>query len=602
MNKNPLWKYVLIAVVLSVAAIFALPNLYPADPALQISGDRGVPVNDTLVQRVNATLAQQNITAKSVEIVNNRVEVRLNDLDDQAVIFRPVKEALQDDSYVTAQNLLPTTPKWLKSLNAKPMYLGLDLRGGVHFLMQLDMASVISGEIKNYNSDLKTSLKRANAKYGKVTNTEDSLNLTFKNVADLKKAKDVIQREIASELDLAEVDDLTLRAGISDAKLRDIKRSAVKRNITALRKRVNELGVAEPVIQQQGADRIVVQLPGIQDPVQAKKILGSTATLAFRLVDTEADPYSNYVPASSQKYRERNGNPVVLKRRPSISGDKITNAASGFDNQGSGTPNVSITMNAVGAKQMANMTQDNIKKPMATVFIEYIDGKKKEEVISVATIQAVLSKNFQITGLDSPEEAYELALLLRAGALAAPMTFVEERTVGPSLGADNIKQGFRSVMIGFLLVVIFMAIYYRVFGLVANVALFLNLALIVAVLSMLQATLTLPGIAGIVLTVGMAVDANVLIFERIREELRAGQSPQAAIEGGYAKAFSTIADANVTTLIAALVLFVFGTGPIKGFAVTLSIGIMASMFTAIVVTRVLVNLIYGHTRGKALAV
>lgn len=602
MNKNPLWKYVLIAVVLSVAAIFALPNLYPADPALQISGDRGVPVNDTLVQRVNATLAQQNITAKSVEIVNNRVEVRLNDLDDQAVIFRPVKEALQDDSYVTAQNLLPTTPKWLKSLNAKPMYLGLDLRGGVHFLMQLDMASVISGEIKNYNSDLKTSLKRANAKYGKVTNTQDSLNLTFKNVADLKKAKDVIQREIASELDLAEVDDLTLRAGISDAKLRDIKRSAVKRNITALRKRVNELGVAEPVIQQQGADRIVVQLPGIQDPVQAKKILGSTATLAFRLVDTEADPYSNYVPASSQKYRERNGNPVVLKRRPSISGDKITNAASGFDNQGSGTPNVSITMNAVGAKQMANMTQDNIKKPMATVFIEYIDGKKKEEVISVATIQAVLSKNFQITGLDSPEEAYELALLLRAGALAAPMTFVEERTVGPSLGADNIKQGFRSVMIGFLLVVIFMAIYYRVFGLVANVALFLNLALIVAVLSMLQATLTLPGIAGIVLTVGMAVDANVLIFERIREELRAGQSPQAAIEGGYAKAFSTIADANVTTLIAALVLFVFGTGPIKGFAVTLSIGIMASMFTAIVVTRVLVNLIYGHTRGKALAV
>ncbi len=601
MNQNPLWKYLLIAVVLTVAAIFALPNLYPADPSLQISGDRGVPVDDALLQRVNATLEQQGVVAKSVEIADNRVEVRLNNLDDQQAIFKPMQSAVRDGSYITAQNLLPTTPKWLKSFNAKPMYLGLDLRGGVHFLMQLDMASVISGEIKNYNSDIKSTLSKAKAKYGKVTTVDDSLQIAFKSAADLDKAKDVIQRQISGELDLVEVDDVTMRANISDAKLLEIKRSAVKRNITALRKRVNELGVAEPVIQQQGMDRIVVQLPGIQDPVQAKKILGSTATLAFRLLDTEADPYSSYVPASSQKYRERNGNPVVLKRRPSISGDKITNAASGFDNQG-GTPNVSITMNAVGAKQMARMTQDNIKKPMATVFIEYIDGKKKEEVISVATIQAVLSKNFQITGLDSPAEAYDLALLLRAGALAAPMTFVEERTVGPSLGADNIKQGFRSVMIGFLLVVIFMAFYYRVFGLIADVALFLNLALIVAVLSMLQATLTLPGIAGIVLTVGMAVDANVLIFERIREELRAGQSPQAAIDGGYAKAFSTIADANVTTLIAALVLFVFGTGPIKGFAVTLSIGIMASMFTAIVVTRVLVNLIYGRSRGKALAV
>ncbi len=407
-----------------------------------------------------------------------------------------------------------------------------------------------------------------------------------------------------------------LLAGPGEQEIREIRKFALQQNILTLRNRVNELGVAEPVIQQQGAQRIVVQLPGVQDTAQAKRILGATATLEYRAVDVEHDvqqALAGQVPAGSSLYKERNGNPVLLKKSIIATGNQIINAAAGFDSQ-SGSPNVTVMLDAKGARSMLDFTKESVGKPMAVVFIEnktetrIVDGKpvktsvKVEEVVSVATIRDVFSKRFQTTGLDSPEEAHELALVLRSGALAAPIEIVEERTIGPSLGKDNIAQGFRSVIIGFCAVLIFMAVYYRVFGLVADLALTINLVLMVAILSMLQATLTLPGIAGIVLTVGMAVDANVLIFERIREELRNGNSPQASIQAGYEKAFSTIADANITTLIAAIVLLSYGTGPIKGFAVTLSIGIMTSMFTAIMGTRAVINLIYGGRRSARLMI
>ncbi len=608
MNHNPLWKYILILVVVVTALIYAAPNLYPADPSLQISADKGSVIDVAREESVRSVIEESGVSIKSIERNDKSMLVRLNSLDDQQDVFTPVKDSLDSlgSRFVTAQNLAPTTPGWLQSFNAKPMYLGLDLRGGVHFLMQLDMEDVISRSLKNNVDDIKAALQRAEIKYKSVTNDDSSVKVIYRNPADQDKAVDLLVRELGTDLEFTSSDTGETLARAKDTSLQEVKRFAVKQNITALRKRVNELGVAEPVIQQQGLERIVVELPGIQDTAYAKKILGSTATLEFRLVDVEADPYSaassGVIPSGSQIYRDRTGNPVLLKRRDLVSGKHIINAASGFDSESS-TPNVSITLDGVGAKLMSRLTAPNIGRPMASVFIEKLpDGRTKTEVINVATIQSELYKNFQITGLDSPDEARDLALLLRAGALAAPMTFVEERTVGPSLGQANIEQGFKSVMYGFVLVVIFMFIYYRIFGFIANIALCLNLVLIVSVLSMLQATLTLPGIAGIVLTVGMAVDANVLIFERIREELRAGQSPQAAIDSGYAKAFSTIADANITTLIAALVLFVFGTGPIKGFAVTLSIGILSSMFTAIVVTRVLANLIYGRKRGKALAI
>ncbi len=608
MNHNPLWKYVLIAVVLTTAFIYAAPNLYPADPSLQISADKGSVIDVAREEGVRSVIEAEGISIKSITRTDKAMLVRLNSIDDQQAAFDPVKDSLQaiGPQYVTAQNLAPTTPAWLQKFNAKPMYLGLDLRGGVHFLMQLDMEDVISRSLKNNVDDIRTALQTAKLSYKTITNDETSVKITYHNPSDRELAEDLLLRELGTDLEFTGTATGETNAQAKESSLQEVKRFAVKQNITALRKRVNELGVAEPVIQQQGLERIVVELPGIQDTAYAKKILGSTATLEFRLVDIQADPYSaassRVIPSGSQLERDRTGNPVLLKRRDMVSGKHIINAASGFDSE-SGTPNVSITLDGVGAKLMSRLTAPNIGRPMASVFIEKLpDGRDKREVINQATIQSELYKNFQITGLDSPDEARDLALLLRAGALAAPMTFVEERTVGPSLGAANVEQGFKSVMYGFILVVIFMFIYYRTFGFIANIALCLNLVLIVSVLSMLQATLTLPGIAGIVLTVGMAVDANVLIFERIREELRAGQSPQAAIDSGYAKAFSTIADANITTLIAAVVLFVFGTGPIKGFAVTLSIGIVSSMFTAIIVTRVLANLIYGRKRGKALAI
>jgi preprotein translocase subunit SecD len=617
MNQYPLWKYLLIVAVLLVGAIYALPNLYGEDPSLQVSGTRSGIVDDTVAVTVSKALADAEIPVKAVESGEGRLLVRFDDTETQLKAVDYVKAALGTD-YVVALNLAPATPAWLQHFNAMPMYLGLDLRGGVHFLLEVDMDGAVKQAIERYSGDLRTLLRESKIRYALIRAEEKGVRILLRDADDRDSAYKVIHRELP-DLVIEEVD-LNGKPGLlaspGEREVQEIRQFALQQNILTLRNRVNELGVAEPVIQQQGGARIVVQLPGVQDTAQAKRILGATATLEYRAVDTEHDleaALNGKVPAGSRLYRQRNGNQVLLKKSVIATGDQIVNARSGFDQQ-SGSPNVSVTLDAKGARNMLKFTRENVGKPMAVVFIEnrtetrMVAGKpvkrpvKVEEVVSVATIRDVFSKRFQTTGLDSPQEAHELALLLRAGALAAPMEIVEERTVGPSLGKDNIEQGFNSVIIGFLAVLVFMAFYYRVFGLVADMALALNLVLIVAVLSMLQATLTLPGIAGIVLTVGMAVDANVLIFERIREELSNGNSPQTSIHAGYEKAFSTIADANITTLIAAIVLLSFGTGPVKGFAVTLSIGIVTSMFTAIMGTRSVINLIYGRRRVARLSI
>ncbi len=617
MNQYSIWRYLLILAVLLVGVIYALPNLYGEDPALQISGTRSGTVDSSTADTVAATLKTADIPVKSIESGEGRLLIRFNDTEAQIKAVDFVKSVLGTD-YVVALNLAPATPEWLGKLNALPMYLGLDLRGGVHFLLEVDMDAAVDLAIERYTGELRTILREAKIRYASIRAEGSGVRILFRSAEDRDKAHNVIRKE-SPTLQLEDFDDgerIGLLASLNEQEARDIRQFALQQNILTLRNRVNELGVAEPVIQQQGTQRIVVQLPGVQDTAQAKRILGATATLEYRAVDIEHDveqAVAGKIPAGSRLYRDRNGNPVLLKKSVIATGDQITNARSGFDQQ-SGTPNVSVMLDAKGARSMLKFTKENVGKPMAVVFIEnrtetkLVDGKpvktttKVEEVVSVATIRDVFSKRFQTTGLDSPSEAHELALILRSGALAAPIDIVEERTVGPSLGKDNIKQGFNSVVIGFVAVLLFMTVYYRVFGLVADLALALNLVLIVAILSMLQATLTLPGIAGIVLTVGMAVDANVLIFERIREELRNGNSPNASIQAGYEKAFSTIADANITTLIAAIVLLSYGTGPIKGFAVTLSIGIVTSMFTAIMGTRAVINLLYGGRRVARLLI
>lgn len=609
MNRYPLWKYILIAVVMLVGLVFAFPNLYPADPALQITSSSSELMNADVQNKVEELLKNKQFAYKSISFDEEKMLVRFSDLDVQREAFGEVKEAL-GSNYVTALNLAPTTPAWLRALGAGPMYLGLDLRGGVHFLLEVDMKEAVVKATDRYATDFRTTLREAKIRYLGVTRDANRLVVKFKTAEERAKALSALSKDLNTELVFKETqtgETLTITAEVREDRIREIQLFAVKQNMTALRKRVNELGVSEPIIQQQGSSRIVVQLPGVQDTARAKKILGATATLEFRMVDEEADSFTaqstGRVPAGDRLYKERNGSPILLKRRVMLTGEYIINAQSGIDPD-TQTPDVSITLDGKGAKIFNKATTENVKRLMAVVFIETKpEGGKIEEVINVARIQEPLSKRFHITGLDSTREARDLALLLRAGALAAPMRFVEERTVGPTLGKANIRQGFKAVMLGFILVIIFMILFYRLFGLLATVALSLNLVLIVAVLSIIQATLTLPGIAGIVLTVGMAVDANVLIFERIREELRAGNSPHASIDAGYDKALSTIADANITTLIAALVLYAFGTGPIKGFAVTLSIGIVSSMFTAIMVTRGLVNLIYGRkARLKSLAI
>lgn len=618
-NQYPLWKSLLIALVVLIAAIYALPNLYGEDPAVQISTAERGEITPATQSRVKSILEQRGIPFKSVEQEGGKLLARFNRTEDQLKGMDWIRQEL-GDQYITALNLAQTTPEWLRGVGGEPMYLGLDLRGGVHFLMEVDMDEAITKAEQRYVSDLRVILRKEKVRYKSIgRGDEGGVVLRFANSGSREVAGKRIKQEYPRLL-LEESDDNGMQLlvlTIGKQELEETRKFALQQNITTLRNRVNELGVAEPVIQQQGKNRIVVQLPGVQDTARAKEILGATATLEFRLVSEGHDPYEaaeqGRVPAGALLYKERDGTPVLLKRRVLLTGDSVIDASSGIEQQ-SGSAAVFITLDGKGARRMSNGTRDNIGKRMAVVFIEtkmetqMVDGervrirKKKQEVINVAVIRDQLGKRFQVTGLDSTEEARDLALLLRAGALAVPMEIVEERTVGPSLGQDNIDKGFLSVMIGFMLVLIFMAIYYRVFGLVANLALSLNLVLIVAVLSLIQATLTLPGIAGIVLTVGMAVDANVLIFERIREELRSGNSPQASIHAGYDKAFSTIMDANVTTLIAAIVLFAFGTGPIKGFAVTLSIGIVTSMFTALMGTRAVINLIYGGRKVKELSI
>jgi preprotein translocase subunit SecD len=543
--------------------------------------------------------------------------LRFDDVEQQLKAADDIRIALGTD-YTVALNLAPSTPAWLQDINALPMYLGLDLRGGLHFLMEVDTELVMRQAMENNANELRDLIRKQKLGFPSIRNDKDTITIKFHTADKRDKAHSAIRAEL-SDLDFTDYEEgseFYISAVLKKTAVIDLKKSAIQQNVTTLRNRVNELGVAEPVIQQQGDDRIVVQLPGIQDSARAKKILSATATLEFRLVDTSVSPQdavNGRIPPTAKLYYDRNGQPVVLKKRLIITGDRITSASSGFDSQ-SGKPDVNISLDGAGARIMGQTTKKNLKKPMAVVFIEHkdvvamVDGKKVyttkkvEEVINVATIQGVFSKRFQITGLDEPNEARNLALLLRAGALAAPIRIIEERTIGPSLGKDNIAQGMNSVIIGMALVIVFMIFWYRGFGLVANIALLVNLVLIVAVLSMLQATLTLPGIAGIVLTVGMAVDANVLIFERIREELRIGNTPQASIHAGYEKAFSTIADANITTLIAAIVLYIFGTGSIKGFAITLSIGIVTSMFTAIMGTRAIINLSIGGKRIKTLSI
>jgi preprotein translocase subunit SecD len=616
-NQYPLWKYLLIAAVLVVSILYALPNLYGEDPAVQVSSTRAV-IDEGTQRTVEQTLRVAGIGHKLVEATPDRLMVRFFDTDSQLAAADLIKDAL-GPAYVVALNLAPATPGWLQSLNALPMYLGLDLRGGVHFLMEVDMDAAVRQAEERYAGELRALLRGERVRYVTVAREAAGVEIRFREAAERDQAREAIRRDyrdlLVSEHEIG--GEHFLRVNIGDEERREIRRFAVQQNITTLRNRVNELGVAEPVIQQQGDHRIVVQLPGVQDTARAKEILGATATLEFRMVaeteDAAQAAATSRVPAGTRLYRERDGQPVLLENRVMLTGDYITDASSGIEQQ-TGSPAVFITLDGRGASLMTAGTRDNVGRLMAVVFIESKSETRRvndelvrtrttvEEVINIARIREQLGRRFQITGLDGTQEARNLALLLRAGALAAPIDIVEERTVGPSLGRENIVQGTNATILGFVLVVVFMGLYYRVFGLVANMALALNLVIIVAVLSMLQATLTLPGIAGIVLTVGMAVDANVLIFERIREELRNGNTPQAAIHAGYERALSTIADANITTLIAALVLFIFGTGPIKGFAITLSIGIAASMFTAIMGTRAVINLVYGGRRVARLAI
>ena len=620
-NHYAPWKYILLCLVVALGVLYATPNLYGEDPAVQISHRVNL-INEEELAHMRDLLANEGVSYRSIEIGTGHLLIRFDSEDQQLRAVTQIRDLLGniDKRYGVALNLAPATPDWLSNLNALPMYLGLDLRGGVHFLMEVDMDSAIEKSLERLAGEVRIFMRGEKIRYKAVQASAQNVSIRFGSAVERDAARLRLEEEYREFLFENSNDDRSwfVKLSLSQTAQLTEKKSAIEQNISTLRNRVNELGVAEPVIQRQGNDRVVVQLPGVQDTVRAKEILGATATLEFRLVygsfnDWNAAAASGNTPIGAKLFKRSDASPVLLKRSIIVTGDQIVGAASGIDSR-SGTPNVTITMNAKGADRMSKITRDNIGKPMAVVFIEdkfefrEVDGEKRRirttetQVINVATIRDQLSKRFEITGLDSTREARDLALLLRAGALRAPMVIVEERTVGPSLGQENIDRGFISVVIGFIAVLIFMAIYYRVFGLIANLALTLNLVLLVAVLSLLQATLTLPGIAGIVLTVGMAVDANVLIFERIREEIRLGNSPQASIYAGYEKAFGTIIDANLTTLIVAIILFAFGTGPIKGFAVTLSIGIVTSMFTAIFGTRAIVNLIYGRRAIIKLAI
>jgi len=626
MNHYSGLRNALIAFFLLLSALYALPNVFGSDLAVQISSAGDAAIESSDLAKVTNVLKAKNIRYKSAGLSNRRILVRFENNESQLSAKDLLKTEL-GRNYVVALNLAPSVPLWLSDLGGRAMSLGLDLRGGVHFLLEVDMQAVLAMSIDKYYNELRTLLREGRL-YKSIKKEGDSIAIRFKTLELKDKALARIKSDISDliVLETGDQDELLIQVGISDDAQKIAKSSALKQNITTLRNRVNELGVAEPIIQQQGLERIVVQLPGVQDTARAKEILGAVATLEFRLVDEKNDPQtaiqSGRTPIGSKLYYFKDGRPLLLKTRVITTGESITGASAGFD-QENNIPMVNITLDSAGGRAMLDTTKKYLHHRMAVVFIEnqvetitdkdgrvMLDKKgnplKKrtttKDIINAATIQGTFSSRFQITGIDSARAASNLALLLRAGSLSAPIEIIEERTIGPSLGADNIQKGVLSVIVGFVLVLIFMAVRYRVFGLVANVALTLNLVMIVAVLSLLQATLTLPGIAGIVLTVGMAVDANVLIFERIKEELGTQSNIQKAISSGYDKAVLTIADANITTLIAALVLFSFGTGPIKGFAITLSIGIVTSMFTAIIVSRAIINKIYGGKKLEELSI
>ncbi|MCG3863184.1 MULTISPECIES: protein translocase subunit SecD [unclassified Photobacterium] len=616
LNRYPLWKNLMVLFALIIGLLYALPNVYGEDPAIQITGARGASVNMSALDTVTEDLKKNNIPYKSAVFEKGSVLVRFNDTDTQ-ISARDILNGELGDDYVVALNLAASTPSWLESIGASPMKLGLDLRGGVHFLMEVDMDAAMDKLLGQQEETFRTELREEKIRYRAISKTKDSVQVRLRDEAQLEQAELALEKLHPDMLfTTSKINGrYVLTAKFTEERLQEIRNYAVDQNITILRNRVNELGVAEPLVQRQGANRIVVELPGVQDTARAKEILGATATLEFREVDSKADlaaAAAGRVPAGSEVKMTRDGRPAVLKKRVILAGSHITDSNSSADEYG--RPQVNISLDTEGGSKMTAFSKNNIGKLMATVFTEYKDSGKRtpegkviltkhEEVINQATIQSALGRSFRITGIDSQAEAHNLSLLLRAGALIAPISIVEERTIGPSMGQQNIDMGVQACIWGMVAVMLFTLLYYRGFGLIANLALIMNLVLIIGIMSMIPgATMTLPGIAGIVLTVGMAVDANVLIFERIREELREGRSPQQAIQQGYGNAFSTIADANITTLITAIILFAVGTGAIKGFAVTLSIGILTSMFTAIIGTRAVVNLIYGGKRIDKLSI
>ncbi|KKL02925.1 protein translocase subunit SecD [Rheinheimera mesophila] len=615
LNQNSIWRYLLVIIVMGVSMLYALPNLYPNDPSLQINATRGADVTQQTVDQLQKAFTEQGLTPKSAVLEKGQLLVRFLNTEDQ-LAARELANKVLGDNFVTALNLAPATPAWLDAIGAAPMKLGLDLRGGVHFLMEVDMKTAMEKNVNDLVQAYRSDLREGKVRYRAVTADVANLrvNLSFRSAEDLAAAKTLLSGK-DRDMTFTEADDLTLIAAFSEVKIKALREDAVAQNITIIRNRVNAIGVAEPLVQRQGAERIVVQLPGIQDTARAKEILGATATLEFRMVDEAGDLQSaldGRVPPNAQLYTDRQGRPVLLQKRVMLTGNHIIGANSSYDEYS--RPQVNIDLDAKGGNTFSQATKEAIGKSMATVFIEYkpTDKKdaqgrtileKKEEVINVATIQARLGRSFRITGVDSPAEAQNLALLLRAGALIAPIQIVEERTIGPSLGQENIELGTNAIMWGMILTVVFMGVYYKGVGMVGNLALASNVVLLIGVLSMVPgATLTLPGMAGILLTIGMAIDANVLINERIREELEAGRSVQQAIHEGYNRAFATITDSNITTFLVALILFGLGSGPVKGFAVTLALGIITSIFTAVTVSRLFVNLIWGGRKVDKLPI
>ena len=615
LNRYPLWKNLMVIFLVAIGVLYALPNLYGEDPAVQISGTRGQEADSGVLSEVQTVLKDNNLITKSVVLENGSILVRFDNTDAQLLAKDKITEKL-GTNYSVALNLAPATPKWLSSIGGNPMKWGLDLRGGVRFLMEVDMNSALSKRQEQLQDSLRTELRKEKYQYSAIKSAENfSTIVTLANPDQLSDVQRYLRKQHPT-LDIRAISDNTLSLALSDAALNEARESAIEQNLSILRKRVTELGVAEAVIQRQGAERIVVELPGVQDTARAKEILGATATLEFRLVNGNANldaAARGMVTSDSEVKYDRNNRPIVLYKRAVLGGEHITNASSGVD-QNTSRPQVSVTLDSEGGEIMSQTTRANIQKPMATLYVEYKDSGKKdadgktllekhEEVINVATIQGRFGSQFQITGIDSPAEALNLAVLLRSGALTAPIQIVEERTIGPSLGAQNVEQGLKAGLWGLAIVIVFCVAYYKMFGIFTTVALMANMVLLVGLMSLLPgATLTMPGIAGIILSVGMSVDANVLIFERIKEEIRNGRPIQQAIHEGYNGAYTSIFDANLTTILTSVVLYAVGTGPVKGFAITLSLGVAISMFTAITGTRVLVNWVYGGKRVEKLSI